>query len=110
MLKLNGTFTFYQIQHKGNDVANLMSPWTQSDLDHFKCEACVREAMKAPGSCWDLFGEYGCLDRVFALDCLAHVAARNPGYTFRVVRVNMTQEMEQIAQVGNGPVTAGARV
>lgn len=93
MLRKDGTYTFYRIQHfqKGEKDEK----WVYSDLGffckNFDFKVDPYRSFTAIGECWQEIGEYGCYDLSNSLQFLKQISESCPNSQFRLVKIHITQ-------------------
>lgn len=85
MLRSDGTYRIYRIQHRKLNSDR----WIYSDLDVFGWPNGF--AADTDSKCWNETGVCGTYDKRLADDGLLWIAAENPGVTFRLVEVMISQ-------------------
>jgi len=101
MLRKDGKYTFYKIQHQWSPT----SEWVYSSyVDYAKTNSETCDSFTASGNCWQLIGEHGVFDIRNARTGLKHakeavvrdfVANKLPRVIeLRLVRITVTQTTE----------------
>lgn len=88
MLRTDGSYTFYHIQHKGADG------WGYSNLDHFGHP----DGFNASGACWQKIGENATFDFSQAKAGLKWISKKHPKYKFRLMAVDIIQRRTPVAK------------
>lgn len=83
MLRSDGKFEFYQIQHRISPYRR----WVTSNLDHFG----VPPGFEANSACWQKTGRHGTFDLGEGILGLDWIRKRNEGNTFRLVLMKVWQ-------------------
>lgn len=93
MLRKDGTYTLYRIQHLLK-----IGEWAYSNFDFF-CKGpdfSVRlepyRSFTAVGECWQEIGEYGSYALSTSLSFLKQISQAWPDYQFRLVKIEITQK------------------
>jgi len=107
MLRNDGTYTIYEIQHQQND-----KKWVFTNLDTLEKPRSHEETFSEPwrsftacGECWQETGEFGCYDMKTAILFLLNVIEHCPKRKFRLVKINITQKTEHVLDIGPMKVT-----
>ena len=93
MLRKDGTYSFYKIQHLQKD-----GKWVYSNLDlfcnglDFKVGTKPYRDFTAVGKCWQEIGEKGCYDLSTSLSFLKQISQFWPNFQFRLVKVQIAQK------------------
>lgn len=102
MLRDDGTYTIYKIQHQQSD-----EKWVFTNLDTIGGSPSHEETFSEPwlsftacGKCWQETGEYGCYDLKTAILVLLKVLECSPKKKFRLAKVYITQKTEQVVDIG----------
>lgn len=90
MIRKDGTYTFYRIQHLQKD-----GKWVYSNFDYFcnglKFDEPYR-SFTAIGKCWQEIGEQGCYDLSTGLSFLKQISQNWTDHQFRLVKIQITQK------------------
>lgn len=97
MLRNDGTYTIYKIQHQQSD-----KKWVFTNFDNiFEIKLSHKETFSEPwrsftacGKCWQETGEHGCYDSKTAILALVIITEHSPKRKFRLVKVDITQKTE----------------
>jgi len=102
MIRNDGTYTIYKIQHQESD-----EKWVFTNLDAIGGSPSHEETFSEPwksftacGECWQETGEFGCYDIQTGLLVLLNVIQRSPKRKFRLVKVSITQKTEHVVDIG----------
>ena len=103
MIRKNGTYTFYVVQHLQKD-----GKWVNSNFDFFCSSPNFKvgtepyrifiaigepyRSFTAIGECWKEIGEYGCYNLSTGLSFLKQISQAWPNYKFQLVKVKIKQE------------------
>lgn len=93
MMRNDGLWTFFQIQHLQTDGA-----WMQSSFDYFGTppfnDGDVDRHLKfsASGDCWQQTGQHGTYDQEYAEMCLRAMQKKHTETTFRLVLQVVSQK------------------
>lgn len=88
MLRNDGNYTIYKIQHRQDD-----GKWVYSSLDSFgRRHMEVLKHFQASGECWQKTGESGVFVEEWANELCNDFAHSHAGRRFRVVRVVINQQ------------------
>lgn len=90
MIRVDGNFTIYKIQHWS------AGKWVSSSLDHFGTPhiLCASKGFSACGDCWQQTGVHGTFDLHAASEGLAWMTQEWPDHWFRIAKVTISQLTE----------------
>ena len=97
MLRVDGCFSFYRIQHLVGTLPHRMGKvyragdktWSYSNFDTLGYPS---DAFNTLGDCWQKLGVFGTFNFTHVEPALEVMSRKNPGVEFRVVRVNVMQQ------------------
>ena len=102
MIRNDGTYTIYQIQHQQSD-----KKWVFTNLDTLEKPFSREDIFSEPwrsftacGECWQETGEHGCYDLKTSILFLLNIIERSPKKKFRLVKVSITQKTEHVLDIG----------
>jgi len=94
MIRKDGTYTFYKIQHLQKDG------WVYSNFDVFCKNLDFRDdpyrSFTAVGECWQETGEQACYDIFTSLLFLKQISELWPNFQFRLVKVQVMQKTKKV--------------
>lgn len=108
MIRIDGTFVIYKIQHLVPQAIGLQEKWVGSSLDHFgtphvtgetrskgiRKDWCTKNGFSACGDCWQTTGVTGTFELNAASEALAWMCQKWPQSQFRIVKVTISQTTE----------------
>jgi hypothetical protein len=92
MLKKDGDFIIYKIQHLSN------SEWHYSSFDHFFVKSDEYHSFLASGECWQTTNIIGVFDVDIARIVRNQLAEKYKDYKFRVVKITISQKTEEVCR------------
>jgi len=94
MLRTNGAFTFFVIQHyqPPSPDGSIAGKWMDSNLDHFGHPP----GFTASSPCWQKLGVHGCFESEEAMAGILTMKSNWPNHKFRIARYDVIQQCTTI--------------
>ena len=106
MLRSDGDFTIYVIQHLSRPGGNPFREitWVNSNLDYFVTNVPSDERnaiapFMAVGECWQKTGIHGTFNQNEALNAVVALATNNPDYNFRVAELQLSMRTRSVYEM-----------